>query len=97
MVFFTIFFALLFEQARPLGAHSSVHKGARAWVLQILRSFDTGQIPSAWLAWGLMVLLPALLTTVVHWLLLLQVLSLRTRQWKQFHRALFFLYIHMLP
>lgn len=72
MVFFTIFFALLFEQARPLGAHSSVHKGARAWVLQILRSFDTGQIPSAWLAWGLMVLLPALLTTVVHWLLLLQ-------------------------
>ena len=72
MVFFTIFFALLFEQARPLGAHSSVHKGARAWVLQILRSFDTGQTSAAWLAWSLMVLVPALLTVAVHWLLLVQ-------------------------
>ena len=72
MVFFTIFFALLFEQARPLGAHSSVHKGARAWVLQILRSFDTGQNSAAWLAWSLMVLVPAVLTIAVHWLLLVQ-------------------------
>jgi len=70
MTFLAILFALLFEQVRPLGAHSSAHRLARLWVTQILRSFDAGKKPAAYLAWGLMVLLPALLATGAHDLLL---------------------------
>ena len=69
MTFLAIFFALLFEQARPLGAHSAPHQLARLWVAQILRSFDAGQAGTARLAWAVIVLLPALLSTGLHHLL----------------------------
>ena len=69
MTFLAIFFALLFEQVRPLGAHSAPHQLARLWVLQMLRSFDAGQALSARLGWALIVLAPALLATALHYLL----------------------------
>lgn len=69
MTFLAIFFALLFEQVRPLGAHSGPHQLARLWVAQILRSFDAGQKGAARLVWALIVLLPAVLATLAHHLL----------------------------
>jgi adenosylcobinamide-phosphate synthase len=69
MTFLAIFFALLFEQVRPLGAHSLPHQLARLWVQQVLRGFDAGQRSTAHLAWALIVLLPALLATLAHHLL----------------------------
>ena len=61
MIFLAIFFALLIEQVRPLGAHSAPHQLARLWVAQVLRSCDAGSMGAARLAWALAVLLPAAL------------------------------------
>ena len=69
MTLLAIFFALLFEQVRPLGAHSPPHQLARLWVQQVLRGFDAGQHSTARLAWVLIVLLPAFLATLAHHLL----------------------------
>ena len=69
MIFLAIFFALLIEQVRPLGAHSAPHQFARLWVAQVLRSYDTGRIGGARLAWALAVLLPAALALLAHHLL----------------------------
>lgn len=69
MIFLAIFFALLIEQVRPLGAHSAPHQLARLWVAQVLRSCDAGSKGAARLAWSLIVLLPALLALIAHHLL----------------------------
>lgn len=69
MIFLAIFFALLIEQVRPLGAHSAPHQLARLWVAQVLRSCDAGSLGAARLAWALAVLLPALLALLAHHLL----------------------------
>jgi adenosylcobinamide-phosphate synthase len=71
MIFLAIFFALLIEQVRPLGAHSAPHQLARLWLAQVLRSCDAGSAGAARLAWALIVLLPALLAVVLHHALLL--------------------------
>ena len=70
MSFFAILFALLIEQARPLARSNPVHAGLRAWSLSVSRNFDAGKPHHAWVAWGLAVVLPALLALGVHWLLL---------------------------
>ena len=70
MSFFAILFALLIEQARPLARSNPVHAGLRAWSLSVSRNFDAGKPHHAWAAWGLAVVLPALLALGVHWLLL---------------------------
>lgn len=70
MSFFAILFALLIEQARPLAASNPIHAGLRAWALSVSRNFDAGASRHAWLAWCLAVVLPALLTLGMHWLLL---------------------------
>ena len=69
MIFLAIFFALLIEQVRPLGAHSAPHQLARLWVAQVLRSCDAGSMGAARLAWALAVLLPAALALLAHHLL----------------------------
>ncbi|MCF8168555.1 MAG: CobD/CbiB family protein [Rhodoferax sp.] len=69
MTFISILFALLLEQARPLAELNPVHNTARTWVRWVNRNFDAGQSVHAWLAWGLAVLLPGVLATAVHWLL----------------------------
>ncbi len=69
MSFFAIFLALLLEQARPLGEDNPVHRGMRAWVMWVQRTFDTGQHPHGWLSWTLAVVLPAALSTGVYWVI----------------------------
>jgi len=70
MSFFAILFALLLEQARPLARSNPIRAGLRAWALSVSRNFDAGKSHHGWVAWGLAVLLPSLLTLGVHWLLL---------------------------
>ena len=69
MSFFAILLALLLEQARPLGRHNAVSATVRAWAYGVGRNVDAGKPAHAWLAWGLMVLVPALLSLAVHVLL----------------------------
>lgn len=69
MSFFAILFALLMEQARPLGSSPHINAGLRAWLLWVSRNFDAGQPRHAWVAWGIAVVLPALLAMGMHWLL----------------------------
>jgi len=71
MSFFAILFALLIEQARPLARTNPIHAGLRAWALSVSRNFDAGKPHHGWVAWSLAVLVPALVTLAVHWLLLL--------------------------
>ena len=62
-----VLFALLLEQARPLGRGNVVHALSRAWVRWCARSFDAGDPFHGWLTWGFAVGLPALLTLAVYW------------------------------
>lgn len=71
MSFFAILFALLIEQARPLARTNPIHAGLRAWALSVSRNFDAGKPHHGWVAWCLAVLVPALVTLAIHWLLLL--------------------------
>ena len=70
MSFFAILFALLIEQARPLARSNPIHAGLRAWALSVSRNFDAGKSHHGWVAWSLAVLVPALVTLAIHWLLL---------------------------
>jgi adenosylcobinamide-phosphate synthase len=69
MSFIAILFALLLEQARPLGQLNPVHNTNRGWVRWVVRNFDAGKVQHGWLTWSLAVLMPALLACGVHWLL----------------------------
>jgi adenosylcobinamide-phosphate synthase len=69
MSFIAILFALLLEQARPLGQLNPVHNTNRGWVRWIVRNFDAGKTHHGWLTWSLAVALPAVLACAVHWLL----------------------------
>jgi adenosylcobinamide-phosphate synthase len=69
MSFIAILFALLLEQARPLGQLNPVHNTNRGWVRWIVRNFDAGKTQHGWLAWSLAVILPSLLACGIHWLL----------------------------
>ena len=71
MSFFSILFALLIEQARPLKDANFLHTQVRSALFWAVRQLDTGQDSHARLAWGAVVLLPAALTALVHWGLLL--------------------------
>ena len=48
-----------------------IHLGFRAWARWSSRSLDAGKPQHGWLAWSVAVLLPALLTLAIHWLLLI--------------------------
>jgi adenosylcobinamide-phosphate synthase len=69
MSFISVLFALLLDQARPLGPGNPVHSGMRAWVRWCSGNFDAGKPSHAGLAWGLAVLLPSLLALLIYWLL----------------------------
>ncbi|MBP3980532.1 MAG: CobD/CbiB family protein [Gammaproteobacteria bacterium] len=71
MSFFAILFALLIEQARPLARTNPIHAGLRAWALSVSRNFDAGKPHHGWVAWSLAVIVPALVTLGMHWLLML--------------------------
>ena len=69
MSFLSILFALLLEQARPLGQGNPIHLGVRSWVRWVIRNLDTGKPHHSWLAWWISVVIPAALVFGVHWLL----------------------------
>ncbi|MGJ7491868.1 CobD/CbiB family protein [Variovorax sp. ZT4R33] len=71
MSFFAILCALLIEQVRPLAPRNPVYAGVLAWTRWTSRNFDAGQSHHGWVAWGLAVFVPTLLTLGVHWLLVL--------------------------
>src|SRR2546428_228060 len=69
MSFFAVLFALIIEQARPLARDNWVHAGFRGWARWANRSLDAGKPSHGWIAWTVAVVLPALVTLMVHWLL----------------------------
>ena len=69
MSFIAVLFALLLEQARPLGRGNPVHVSVRAWVLWTSRNFDAGKSLHGWLAWGFAVGAPSLGALAIYWLL----------------------------
>ena len=70
MSFFSVLFALILEQARPLARGNWVHAALQRWARWTRRSLDAGKPHHGWLAWSLTVLAPTLLTVLIHWLLL---------------------------
>jgi adenosylcobinamide-phosphate synthase len=71
MSFFAILFALLIEQARPLKDENFFHTQVHSALSWAVRQSDTGQPSHARLTWAVVVLIPAALSAVVHWALLL--------------------------
>ena len=69
MSFFAVLFALIIEQARPLARGNWVHAGFRGWARWADRSLDAGKPQHGWIAWTVAVLVPALVTLLIHWLL----------------------------
>ena len=69
MSFISVLFALLLEQARPLGRGNPVHASLRAWVRWSTQNFDAGKPFHGWLAWGFAVGGPSLAALVIYWLL----------------------------
>ena len=69
MSFFAVLFALILEQVRPLARGNWVHAGFRGLARWASRSLDTGKSHHGWMAWTAAVLVPALVTLLVHWLL----------------------------
>ncbi len=68
MTFFSIFFALLIEQLKPLRADNPVYAGARSLAASLERSFNAGQAHHGRLAWGLMIGAFALPVAVLYWI-----------------------------
>jgi len=70
MSFLSILLALLIEQVRPLASGNAVHAAIRGWLRWVARNLDAEEHTRGTLAWGIAVLLPAVLATIVHWALL---------------------------
>ncbi len=69
MSFISVLFALLLEQARPLGRGNPIHASLRTWVRWSTRSFDAGKSFHGWLAWWFAVGVPSLGALGIYWLL----------------------------
>lgn len=69
MSFFSIFLALVIEQARPMSPTHFLHQWLRKWADWVTSHVDGGTRSQAWLAWGLMIGAPAGLAVLIHWLL----------------------------
>ena len=70
MSFISLLFALLLEQARPLGKGNLIHAAIRTWVRWSSRSFDAGKIYQAGLAWSFAALGPSLASLGIYWTLI---------------------------
>lgn len=62
MSFFSVLFALLIEQLKPLRGGNVIHESLMAWVRWTGRNFDAGKDVHAWVVWGITVIVPALVT-----------------------------------
>ncbi|OOG36514.1 CobD/CbiB family protein [Polaromonas sp. A23] len=69
MSFFAVLLALIIEQARPLARGNPIHATLRRWARWASRSLDAGKPQHGWVAWTVAVVVPALITLAVHWLL----------------------------
>ena len=69
MSFFSLFLALVIEQARPLGSSHFLHQWLRRWADWVASHVDGGTKSQAWLAWALLIGVPACLAIVIHWVL----------------------------
>ena len=79
MSVFAVLFALIIEQFKPLPRDNWVHHTLVSWVDWTGRNFDAGRERHAWVVWGVSVLAPGLLLTLVylavhHWSVLLALL-----------------------
>ncbi len=61
MSFFSVLFALLIEQLKPLPHHNPVHDALTQWMRWTGRNFDAGGRHHAWVVWGVTVIAPSLL------------------------------------
>ena len=77
MSFFAILLALVLEQARPMTAESPIYKTMAGWADWVARTLDAGVRHQAWVAWGITVLLPAVVVMLVHWMLVLSLVALK--------------------
>lgn len=62
MSFFSVLFALLIEQLKPLRGGNIVHESLMGWVRWTGRNFDAGKGVHAWVVWCITVIVPALVT-----------------------------------
>jgi adenosylcobinamide-phosphate synthase len=69
MSFFSILFALLIEQVRPLARHNPIHALLRAWARWTSINFDAGKPQHGWVTWGLAVLAPSVAASAIYWAL----------------------------
>jgi adenosylcobinamide-phosphate synthase len=69
MSFFSIFLALIIEQARPMSPSHFLHQWLRKWADWVTSHVDGGSRSQAWLTWGLLIGVPAALAVIIHWLL----------------------------
>ncbi len=69
MSFFSVLFALLIEQLKPLPHGNPVHDGLTAWMRWTARNFDAGKPHHAGIVWAISVLVPALLIFAIHLLI----------------------------
>lgn len=70
MTFFSILFALLIEQLKPLRADNPVYASARALAARLEASFNAGQAQHGRLAWGLMIAAFAVPVGLLYWIAL---------------------------
>ena len=66
MSFFSVLFALLIEQLKPLPHGNPVHEGLTAWMRWTARNFDAGKPHHAGIVWAITVILPSLAIVGVH-------------------------------
>ncbi len=66
MSFFSIFLALVLEQARPLTLENPIYRLIEAWTSWVARTLDAGMRHLAWVTWGTATLMPAVLALLVH-------------------------------
>jgi adenosylcobinamide-phosphate synthase len=69
MSFFSVLFALLIEQLKPLPHGNPVHEGLTAWMRWTARNFDAGKPHHAGIVWAITVILPSLAIVGVHLLI----------------------------
>ncbi len=68
MTFFSILFALLIEQLKPLRADNPVYSSARALAAKLEGAFNAGQVQHGRIAWILMILAFTVPTALLYWL-----------------------------
>ena len=66
MSLFSVLFALLLEQLKPMQRGTAIHAALTSWLRWAGRNFDAGRDRHAWVVWGITVVLPALFAFAVH-------------------------------